>query len=114
MRNCGRLAMLLVGAALLSPAVLASPAVGEPGSSPTVTIQYSMFNPDNLEVPVGTTVTWVNKDNVEHSVTSEDKGGMQQSVKGNGGSFRHTFDRPGDYPYYCHWHSSMKGTVHVR
>jgi plastocyanin len=113
MRNCGRLATLLVGAALLSPVVLASPAVGESGSSPTVKIQYSMFTPDNLDVPVGTTVSWVNHDNVEHSVNSAE-GGIKQSVKSNGGTLRHTFDRPGAYPYYCHWHSSMRGTINVR
>jgi plastocyanin len=114
MRNCGRLATLLVGAALLSPAVLASPAVGESSSSPTVTIQYSMFTPDSLDVPVGTTVTWVNQDSVEHSVTSTDGGGLKQSVKGDGGTARYTFSRPGAYAYYCHWHSSMRGTINVR
>jgi plastocyanin len=113
MRNCGRLAMLLVGATLLSPVVLASPAVGESGSSPTVTMQYSTFNPGDLDVPAGATVTWVNKDSVEHAVVSSE-GGIKQGVKANGGTFRHTFDRPGSYPYYCHWHSSMKGTITVR
>jgi plastocyanin len=114
MRNCGRLAGLLIGVALLSPVGLASPALGEPGSTPTVDIQYSTFTPESLDVPVGTTVTWVNHDNVEHSVTSTEGGTMKQSVKGNGGTSRYTFSRPGAYSYYCHWHSHMRGTINVR
>lgn len=114
MRIRSQLAGLLLGVALLSPAMLASPAVGASGSTSTVNIQYSMFTPDSLDVPVGTTVNWVNHDNVEHSVTSTDNGGIKQSVKGNGGTSSYKFSRPGAYPYYCHWHSSMRGTINVR
>ena len=114
MRIRSQLAGLMLGVALLSPAVLASPAVGESGSTSTVDIQYSMFTPDSLDVPAGATVTWVNHDNVEHTVTSTDDGGIKQSIPGNGGKFRHTFSQPGSYAYYCHWHSSMRGTINVR
>jgi plastocyanin len=113
MRIRSQLAGLLLGTALLSPVLLASPAVGESGSSPTVNIQYSMFTPDNLDVPAGATVTWVNHDNVEHGVTSTQSGGMKHSAAANGGTVRQTFSQPGVYTYYCHWHSSMRGTINV-
>jgi plastocyanin len=113
MRIRSQLAGLLLGVALLSPAIFASPAVGESGSSPTVNIQYSMYTPDHLDVPAGTTVTWVNHDNVEHGVSSTQGGTTKQSVAANGGTFRQTFSEPGIYTYYCHWHSSMRGTINV-
>ena len=53
--------VLLLGAALLSPATAASPAVG---------IKEFTYLPAQLRVPVGTKVTWTNRDEEVHTVTS--------------------------------------------
>ena len=81
------------------------------------TVQVNIFNykfdPETVTVPVGTTVTWTNKDEIPHTVASTDN-----SFKGSGGldtgdSYSYTFTKPGTYSYYCTLHPFMKGTVVV-
>lgn len=83
----------------------------------TNTVQVAIFNykfdPETVTVPVGTTVTWTNKDEIPHTVASTDN-----SFKGSGGldtgdSYSYTFTKPGTYSYYCTLHPFMKGTVVV-
>jgi plastocyanin len=66
-------------------------------------------------VTVGTTVVWVNQDSVTHTVTSSPDGGMFDS--GNippGCAWSRKFDMAGTYPYYCHIHPNMTGTLSVK
>jgi plastocyanin len=66
----------------------------------------------NIEVKVGTTVTWKNQDNVSQSVTF--KNGMKDScLHYQGQSFSYTFNTPGTYQYYCSVHPFMVATVRV-
>src|SRR5215208_2256684 len=44
-----------------------------PNSPTTVEIRNNAFNPAQLNVAPGTTVTFVNKDNVPHTATSDNK-----------------------------------------
>jgi plastocyanin len=77
---------------------------------PTITIQGMRFTPDHLTIEAGDTVTWV-----------WDDGDMPHDVSGDGfksevlteGTFSHTFEDAGDYPYVCNLHSGMRGTVTV-
>jgi plastocyanin len=88
----------------------------EPEGS-TVAIELSAFNPAKLEVVVGTTVVWTNYDVVAHTVT----GGAPPSFGApfgsdflrKGQSFSFTFDKEGEYPYYCGPHEQMLGVVKV-
>ncbi len=81
-------------------------------SNNTVIIQNAMFQPDSLTVPAGTTVTWVNRDIVRHTVTSTE--GLFDSGRLEfGGSFTYTFEEPGTFDYYCTIHPTMQGTVIV-
>ncbi len=61
----------------------------------------------------GTVVTWVNKDAVPHSATS-DTGAFDTGTFQNGDSRNYTFAAAGTYAYHCAIHTSMKGTVIVR
>ena len=70
------------------------------------------FSPNPVEVNVGDTVTWVNDDSARHTVTSED-GTFDSGMMGKGQSFSYTFDRAGQYPYFCEPHPNMVGTVVV-
>jgi plastocyanin len=70
------------------------------------------FSPNPVEVQVGETVTWINDDSGRHTVTSED-GAFDSGMLGNGRSFSFTFDKAGEYPYFCGPHRSMVGTVVV-
>jgi plastocyanin len=69
------------------------------------------FSPNPVEVKVGETVTWINDDG-RHTVTSKD-GVFDSGMMGKGQSFSFTFDKAGEYPYFCEPHPSMVGTVVV-
>jgi plastocyanin len=70
------------------------------------------FSPNPVEVKVGETVTWINDDSGRHTVTSKD-GTFDSGVMGKGQSFSFTFDKAGEYPYFCEPHPNMVGTVVV-
>ena len=72
------------------------------------------FAPANIVIDVGTTVTWTNYDGVDHTVTSDEGGIFDSERFGKDGTFRHTFDTPGEYSYHCEPHSNMHGLVTVR
>ena len=78
----------------------------------TVTIQNMAFNPSTLNVKVGTTVTWINKDSTTHNVVS-DSGLFQSGDLTNGMSYNYTFNTSGSYPYHCSIHPTMTGTIVV-
>ena len=71
------------------------------------------FKPGTLTVPVGTTVTWVNKDSDTHSVQSTDKRFTSSPALEHGESYTFTFTTPGTYEYICSLHSFMKGKIVV-
>ena len=92
----------------------------------TVTIPNGNFNvastgfysPLNLEIPAGTTVTWVNEDSVPHNVKSQDEDGKVTDVFNSpmlntGDRFEFTFEEEGIYKYHCSWHPWRVGLVTV-
>lgn len=72
----------------------------------------SSFSQNPVEVRVGETVTWVNDDSGRHTVTSKD-GIFESELMGKGQSFSYTFDKAGEYPYFCSPHPGMVGAVVV-
>ena len=70
------------------------------------------FSPNPVEVKVGETVTWINDDSGRHTVTSKD-GVFDSGMMGKAQSFSFTFDKAGEYPYFCEPHPNMVGTVVV-
>jgi len=70
------------------------------------------FSPNPVEVKVGEPVTWINDDSGRHTLTSKD-GIFNSGIMGRGQSFSYTFDKAGEYPYFCEPHPSMVGTVVV-
>jgi plastocyanin len=70
------------------------------------------FSPNPVEVKVGETVIWINDDSGRHTVTSKD-GIFDSGMLGKGQSFSFTFDKAGEYPYYCWPHLNMVGKVVV-
>ncbi len=77
-----------------------------------VEIQSISFKQETLEIPVGTTVRWVNKDPVAHTSTSE-SGVWESPLIGPGETFEFTFNAAGEYPYYCVPHPFMKARILV-
>lgn len=98
----------MMGGYQQTPAPQGTPATG----ITHLTIQNFAYQPANMQVRVGTTVTWMNQDNVPHSVTF--KNGMKDSgLLTQGQSFSYTFNTPGAYQYYCSVHPYMGATVTV-
>jgi amicyanin len=78
-----------------------------------VTIKNSAYQPANMQVRVGATVTWTNQDSVPHSVTFK-QGMMKESgLLAQGQSFSYTFHTLGTYQYFCTVHPYMIATVTV-
>ena|ERR687886_536565 len=77
-----------------------------------VSIENFAFNPPNISVAPGTTVTWVNNDTVPHTTTADD-GTWDSETLQPGQSFSFTFSSAGTFPYHCEIHPSMRGTVTV-
>ena len=76
-----------------------------------VVIENSKFMPTDLVVSVGTTVEWVNKDSVDHTVTFENGDLDELLPKGATGTF--TFNEKGEFRYFCKLHPGMQGSVIV-
>ncbi len=104
------LALVLVsGAAALRPALLGA---GNPSSS-VVNIDNFSSGSGTLTVAAGTTVLWVNKDDVPHTVISTDHV-FASSVLDTDDKFSYTFTKPGTYPYYWSVHPKMTAKVMVK
>jgi plastocyanin len=72
------------------------------------------YNPNLIEIKVGDTVTWINNDSSPHTVTSSSNdSNFDSGVLRNGEAFSFTFDKEGQYSYFCTLHPSMVGTVVV-
>jgi len=78
----------------------------------TASIDSSGFSPAILTVPVGGTITWINKDDVPHTVASTDKVFVSPALDTDE-KFKYTFTKPGTYPYYCSVHPRMTAKVVV-
>jgi plastocyanin len=83
-------------------------------SANNVSIQITGFKfaPADVEVSVGTTVTWVNNDPVSHTVTF-DNGEFDTGSFPHGDNRSYTFSSLGKYTYHCSIHPSMKGNITV-
>lgn len=76
------------------------------------------YSPLNLEISVGTTVTWVNDDSVPHNIQSMDENGnviqlFNSPPLNTGDRFDCTFEEEGVYNYYCSFHPWRVGLVTV-
>jgi len=96
---------------MYDPSTGGSGGKGGPGAG-EVFIQGMAFNPLVLTVAKGTTITWTNKDAMDHTVTSD--GGLFNSGSiASNGTYPHTFSSAGTFPYHCSIHPSMTGKIVV-
>lgn len=85
---------------------------GGTNSSNKIYMKNSVFSSASFTITVGGTVTWVNDDNMIHTVTA-DNGSFNSGDIQVGSSFSKTFSTTGTYPYHCTYHSGMTGTIVV-
>jgi plastocyanin len=108
-------------AAMLSPGFArpldngrASAGGNQPGTV-QVTIDNFTFTPATLTVNVGTTVTWINRDDIPHTVVSaSDPRAFKSSALDTDDKFSFTFTKAGVFPYFCSIHPKMTGKVIVK
>jgi plastocyanin len=77
-----------------------------------VRIDNFAFAPQRLTVKAGTTVTWINDDDIPHTVASTTKT-FKSSALDTRDKFSFTFGAPGTYEYFCSLHPHMTGVVVV-
>jgi plastocyanin len=121
-RTAGILGTAIFGAAAVLGLVLASGAL-RPGSAIaaqeqagaiTVTIDNFSFAPMQLEIKAGTEVIWINKDDVPHTVVSDDHKLFKSRALDTDEKFSFTFKDPGTYEYFCSVHPKMTGKIIVK
>ena len=79
-----------------------------------VKIDNFSFGPGTLTVPVGTTVTWTNRDDIPHTVVStDDPRAFKSKVLDTDEKFSFTFGKAGTFAYFCSFHPKMTGKVVV-
>lgn len=103
-----------VGSASTSSVELDATPVADGASASAVTVSIAdfAFDPAEIEVTAGTTVTWANADAVPHTATADDgafdTGRIDQGQEGSA-----TFTGAGTFAYHCDFHPDMVGTVTV-
>jgi plastocyanin len=118
--GCGILAHVGVFLVLLAFAHSSNAAESElvPAAAPTdektveVAISNFTFTPNELTVAPGTTVKWVNHDDIPHLVAEKAFAFKSQALDTND-SFSFTFTKPGDVEYFCVLHPHMTGKIRV-
>jgi plastocyanin len=91
----------------------ASSADGETAGTKTVTIRDYLYKPGTITVPVGTTVTFTNRDSTQHTATSKQSGAFESGSLDTGQAGKVTLEETGTFAYYCLFHPFMKGTIVV-
>jgi amicyanin len=81
-----------------------------PAAGNKIAIENFAFNPSEMQIKIGETVTWTNMDSAPHTVKSDS---FQSDTLNNGDSFSFTFDKAGTYDYICGVHPTMKGKIIV-
>jgi plastocyanin len=78
-----------------------------------VKIADFIFSPAAITVPVGTTVTWTNEDDIPHLVR-ETHSRFKSAALDTGDSYSYTFMVAGEYEYFCVLHPHMTAKVVVK
>lgn len=103
-------ALMLIATLAVAPQLSANP---QQAATAEVKIDNFSFGPATLTVAPGTTVTWVNRDDIPHTVVSTDSV-FKSKVMDTDEKFSYTFTKPGTYPYFCSIHPKMTATVVVK
>ena len=110
-----RIASVVLIAILLLPVGSSRVTATDQPSTANVAVKIDnfVFGPQAITVPVGTTVTWTNSDDIPHTAVSTD-GVFKSKVMDTDEKFSYTFTKAGTYSYYCSVHPKMTGQVVVK
>lgn len=108
-RRAWMVSPVLVGLLLVATPQLAAAATSEV----TVKIENFTFSPADLTITPGTTVTWVNNDDIPHAVVETEKTFRSKALDTDD-KFSFTFTTPGEFSYFCSLHPHMTGKITVK
>jgi plastocyanin len=110
----GAPAKAAMGGSIAEPAAHgAAQAAAPAGKVVEVKIDNFSFSPQTLTIAAGTTVIWTNRDDIPHTVVSDDKV-FKSKVLDTDEKFTYTFDKAGNFPYFCSVHPKMTAKVIVQ
>ncbi len=113
-RSILALKVLIAGLVIAVIAAASLSATKAPASTATeVKIDNFSFAPQTVTIAVGTTVHWTNRDDIPHTVVSEDQSFKSKALDTDDG-FTYTFSKPGTYNYFCSLHPKMTAKVVVQ
>jgi plastocyanin len=98
--------------AILAAAVMFPGASAQAAADTEVQIDQFSFAPQRITVKAGTTVTWINDDDIPHTVASSSKLFKSKTLDTKD-KFSFTFTTPGAYEYFCSIHPHMTGAIVV-
>ncbi|MDQ3985472.1 MAG: cupredoxin domain-containing protein [Actinomycetota bacterium] len=96
--------VLLLGAFALW---VLTPAVSSAEDAPVSAVDDA-FDPPEVQISKGDSVTWTNDGDADHTATASD-GSFESGNLDPGESFTQTFDEAGEFPYYCEYHGTAEG-----
>jgi plastocyanin len=79
----------------------------------SVHIDNFTFTPQEITITRGTTLTWVNDDDIPHAIAASNKA-FRSKAMDTEEKFSFTFSAPGTYEYFCSLHPHMQGKVIVK
>jgi plastocyanin len=107
------IAAIFLGIGLALVGSGSSKATASPAQVQDVKIENFTFGPAFLTVVPGTTVRWTNRDDIPHTVVSEDVSFKSKALD-TGDQYTYTFEKPGTYQYICTLHPRMQATITVK
>ena len=109
--------LLTATALTLTVGLMSNPtrATGEEAKTQSMEVRVDnfTFGPQTLTVPVNTTVTWVNRDDIPHVIVSND-GVFKSKALDTDEKYSFTFTKAGTYAYFCGIHPKMVGKIVVQ
>lgn len=104
------------GGSTASAPATSTPAAGpatKSGNAVQIGMKGIAFDPKEVTVAVGTTVTWKNLEDIPHNVVAEEGADFQSDTFGKGGTYEFKATKPGTVKYVCTIHPGMEGTLTV-
>lgn len=105
--------LALAAASLAISAVAVEANAGPPPQTTVVRISNFTFAQKSVAIRPGTTVTWINDDDIPHTVVAKNMA-FRSKVLDTGDRFSFTFAKAGQFAYFCSLHPHMTGTIIVK
>jgi len=107
-----RISAAVIGLLLLFAAAGSHSVAAADSSTVAVQIDNFSFTPQEVKVKAGVTITWTNRDDIPHTVVSNDEAFKSKALDTDD-KFTTTLTRPGTYSYFCSIHPKMQGRIIV-